>query len=95
MFLFYTMTEQIVIKLNKKKFGPLLDFLMEQGENLSTSYSACVGKTLLFSYLYFTKKIDFLGNKTQFEYFKEKSPENSQAALISFFKKYKNFLNSN
>ena len=88
------MTEQIVVKLNKKKFGPLLDFLMEQGENLSTCYSACVGKTLFFSYLYFTEKVDFLGNKTQFECFKEKSSKSSEATLLHFFKKYKDFLDS-
>ena len=88
------MSGQIVIKLNKKKFKPLLDFLMEQGENLSTSYSGIVGKTLFFSFLYFTEKVDFLDNKTQFECFREKNPESSEATLINFFKKYKHFLSS-
>ena len=86
------MAKQIVVKLNKKKFAPILDFLREQGENLSTSYSGVVGKVLFLSYLYFTEKVDFLGNKTQFECFREKDPKSAEAALISFFKKYKKFL---
>ena len=88
------MTEQIVVKLNKKKFLPLLDLLIEKGRGISNSYSECVGKCVFFVYLFMTEKIPQLNNQTRIEHLIEKSSGSLESSLISFLSKYKSFLNS-
>ena len=47
------MTDQIVIKLNKKKFQPLLDSIMKYGGEICSTYSECVGKSLFCLNIFF------------------------------------------
>ena len=86
------MTKQIVIKLNKKKFDPLLKFLLAKGGGISTSYSECAGKALFFAYLYFTEKISELNNKTRLEHFNDIMKSSHDSSVLSFLSKYKTFL---
>lgn len=88
------MTDQIVVKLNKKKFKPLLDFLIQKGKGISNSYSECVGKSLFFAHLYLTEKVPELNNKTRLDYFNYLSKKPHDSSVLSFLSKYKNFLNN-
>jgi hypothetical protein len=86
------MTDQIVIKLNKKKFQPLLDSLIKRGGNISSSYSEAVGKSLFFLYSYFNEKIPRLDNKTRHEYLLFKTDSSEEVTLLTFLKEYKRYI---
>ena len=88
------MTEQIVIKLNKKKFKPLLDSLIKKGGDLSVSYSECVGKCLFFLYLFSSEKNPRLDYMTQYEYLLERTKSTHEVTLLSFLMRYKKFLST-
>ena len=59
------MTKQIVIKLNEKKFKPLLQKLKSNGYGAVGSYSELVGKIIFFDYLLWNKKCRELKNKSR------------------------------
>ena len=82
------MTEQIVIKLNKKKFQPLLDNISEWAKNTFSSYSECVSKSVVFMYLYCNEKLPSLENKTRFEYILEKRSISNDESIVTFLARY-------
>ena len=86
------MTEQIVIKLNKKKFKPLLDECIRASGGAISNYSECVGKTLFFMHIYLTEKNDKLDKKTIQQFLLEHSGTSKEEMTLIFFKKYNEFL---
>ena len=58
------MTRQITIKLNEKKFKPLLDKLSHNGLGSVGSYSELVSKMILFDYFLWGEKCKKLKFKT-------------------------------
>lgn len=88
------MTDQIVIKLNKKKFQPLLDYLMKKNENTCLSYSECVGKSLYWLYLYFSEEVPILRNMTRHQYLLKETVSTHEVSILHFLSRYKRFLSS-
>ena len=86
------MTDQIIIKLNKKKFEPFLKQLQEWGHNIPRSYSEIIGECLFFINLFVTERLPELDNKTKEEYIKERTRLNQEEELITFLEKYKKFM---
>ncbi len=62
------MTKQIIVKLNEKRFKPLLDGLMSTACDTVKNYSDCIGKSTFFLYDYMFTKYHRLGNKTKHEF---------------------------
>ena len=84
------MTEQIVIKLNKNKFKPLLEKfrLSEQ----CRSDSEVVGKALFANYLILHEKVPKLKNKTRLQFLLEAEDSNMDKQLMELLKKYTEFV---
>ncbi|MBR9706240.1 hypothetical protein GOV14_04345 [Candidatus Pacearchaeota archaeon] len=86
------MTKQIVIKLNEKKFKPILDKLMNACHKTSRSYSDLVGKCLFFSQKYNSEEIPELDNKSQRDFILNKLGKPKDMAFLEFLKKYTEFI---
>jgi len=86
------MTEQITIKLNTKKFKPLIDDLNEFGKKHCGSNSEIAAKAIFFTHEYFFEKLEKLDNKTRIETILEKMGEPKDKAILDFIKKYNRFV---
>jgi len=86
------MTNQIVIKLNKDKFKPLIEKLHCVGYEQSLSYSNAVGKSLFFCYLVNSEKIPSLENMTIIDYVCKNIKKSREELLLSFLAKYVKWL---
>jgi hypothetical protein len=86
------MTEQIVIKLNKKRFRPLLDKLEDfGGECLAESDSDLVAKCLYFCYFFCYTRNKERGNKTNYQIFTEMLKLDKSDAILTFLSAYNKF----
>jgi len=83
-----------VIKLNEKKFKPLLDKLKSDGHGPVASYSELAGKIIFFDYLLWTKKCEELRGKTKMEFLLEKLGLSNDELTVDFLQKYIEFLKS-
>jgi len=86
------MTEQIVIKLNEKKFKPLLDAFIQNGHGLCKSYSECVEKILFFHYLHATKKVEQLDNMSEREFVSKAKKVPPAESMMNFLKEFEEYL---
>ena len=86
------MTQQIVIKLNKKIFSPIINELMEQCSGTSQSISELIGKQIYFCYLLNSEKLPEFGNTSSLEVLYKTLKISKDKALIDFLKKYNKFL---
>ena len=86
------MTNQITIKLNEKRFKPLLDKLIECGCDTSKNYSECVGKCLFFLNQFMLEKQKELNDKTRFEFLLEKSDISKDEFIIKLLADYNKFI---
>lgn len=66
------MTRQIIIKLNEKKFKPLLEQLSKDGHGSISSYSELAGKIIFFDFLLWKRKVKKLNNKTPIQFLTDK-----------------------
>ena len=88
------MTKQIVIKLNEKKFKPILDKLKSNGYGAIGSYSELAGKIIFFDYLLWNKKCNELNCKTRMQFLMDKLKETHSQFLKFFLSKYIKFISS-
>lgn len=88
------MTNQIVIKLNKKKFKLLLDKLRSNGYGAVGSYSELVGKIIFFDYLLWNEKREELDNKTRMQFLMRKLDETHAGFMKFFLLQYAKFISS-
>jgi len=88
------MTNQIVIKLNEKKFKPILDKLKSNGYGTVGSYSELVGKIIFFEYHLWNKKCKELNDKTRMQFLMDKLDETHSQFLKFFLSKYIKFISS-
>jgi hypothetical protein len=86
------MTRQIVIKLNEKKFKPILQKLKSNGYGTVDSYSELVGKIIFFDYLLWTKKCKEFGDKTQMQFLMDKLGETHSDFKKFFLSQYREFI---
>lgn len=84
------MTSQIVIKLNKKKFKPILDFVKKGA--LSKSYSELAGLCVWYCHNCLTKKVPELGNKTKAEFIAENMGMSPEERILATVKEYNDFI---
>ena len=85
------MTKQIVIKLNEKKFRPLINKL-KVSERISKSDSEIVGKTLFGAYVLMSEKLPELSNKTRIEYLMAKSGSTFEQGIFNLLELYTRFI---
>jgi len=88
------MTHQIVIKLNKEKFKPLLEKLKSNGYGAVGSYSELAGKIIFFDYLLWNEKCDELENKTRMQFLMSKLDETHAEFMKFFLSQYIEFISS-
>ncbi len=88
------MTNQIVIKLNEKKFKPLLDKLKNNGYGAVGSYSELVGKIIFFEHLLWDEKCGELGDKTRMQFLMKKLDETHAEFMKYFLSQYMKFVSS-
>lgn len=87
------MTEQIVVKLNKNKFKPLLDeFNRKFMKNTASSYSWLTGFALWYMHMFSLKKDPDFNNKTRMQWIIDKRNLNSDEALLIMMGRYTEFL---
>ncbi len=84
------MTSQIVIKLNEKKFRPILDCL--KPISLGRSYSEIAGFCIWYCSLCSREKVPELGNKTRKEFLSEKLGASEEQRVIDLIMKFNEFL---
>ena len=84
------MTSQLVIKLNKKKFKPLLDSVKQI--SLTKSYSELAGMCIWYCYTCSKEKIQELGNKTKLEFIAEKMGMSMQERIVVNAREFNKFL---
>ena len=89
------MTNQIVIKLNEKKFKPILDKLKSNGYGAVGSYSELAGKIIFFDYLLWNEKCKELNNKTRMQFLMDKLDETHAEFMKFFLSHYMKFTLSN
>lgn len=85
------MTDQIVIKLNKKKFKPLIE-KFKLSEQCSKSDSEVVGKALFATYLLLCEKVPKLKNKTRIQFLLDAQGTNMDKQIMELLKKYTKFI---
>ena len=85
------MTDQIVIKLNKKKFKPLIE-KFRLSEQCSKSDSEIVGKVLFATYLLLCERVPKLKNKTRIQFLLEAQKSSMDRQLMDLLKKYTKFI---
>jgi len=85
------MTKQITIKLNEKRFKPLIESLIESNNRTSKSYSEAVGKAIFYSHQATVKKHHELGNKTIQEKICELREITKEQCQIEFLRAYSEF----
>jgi len=88
------MTNQIVIKLNEKKFKPLLDKLKSNGHGAVRSYSELVGKIIFFEHLLWEEKCKEFNDKTRMQFLMDKLGETHAEFMKCFLKQYIKFISS-
>ena len=86
------MTSQIVIKLNEKKFKPILESVGSC--TAFKSYSELAGFCIWFCYLSHVEQVSGLGNKTRFEYISEKMGISIEEGKLKSIQMYSAFLNN-
>lgn len=86
------MTKQIVIKLNEKKFKPLLDKIAAKGHNVDKSYSELTSKCLFFTYLFLHEELPNLGNKTRRKFIMKHRNMSEDQDFIEIMQKYSEFI---
>ena len=84
------MTRQIVIKLNEKKFKPIIERI--KPNMVSKSHSELIGLCLWCYYIFTTEKVPELGNKTREEFLNERMDMPRNEAIISILKNYNIFI---
>ena len=88
------MTKQIVIKLNEKKFRPILEKLEKNGYGSVESHSEFVGKILFFEYLLWNQKCKELKDKTRMQLLMNKLNESHLEFMKKFLLDYNKFNSS-
>jgi hypothetical protein len=86
------MTEQIVIKLNKERFEPVLEALANFEQGTSRTYSEITGKCLVFLLMYTLEDRPELGGKTRAQFTVEKEGRTYNEGLLEFLQKYTQFI---
>ena len=86
------MTRQITVKLNEKKFAPILKDLKLLGGGIEITNSEAAGKAIFFTHRYLTKKETKLGNKTRLDSYLEASGYSRDECTIQFLKEYAEFI---
>lgn len=86
------MTRQIVIKLNEKKFKPVLENLEKNGWGPVKSHSEFVGKVLFFEYLLWNEKCKELEDKTRIQFLMSKLDETPAEFMKCFLSHYMKFI---
>lgn len=89
------MTKQIVIKLNEKKFKPILDKLKTNSYGAIRSYSELAGKIIFFDYLLWNEKCKELNNKTRMQFLMNKLNETHAEFMKFFLSHYTKFILTN
>jgi hypothetical protein len=90
-------SRQIVIKLNKQKFRPLINAIKEIGGYVSQSDAEAIGKILFFSNSFVSEREPKLNNMTRQEFIFEKTKEKDETLLEAKFKflvKYNEFISA-
>jgi len=85
------MTKQIVIKLNEKKFRPLINKL-KASERISKSDSEIVGKILFGAHMLMSEKLPELDNKTRIEYLMKKRDATFEQGILYMSELYAKFI---
>jgi hypothetical protein len=86
------MTEQITIKLNQKKFEPLLNVLAVLiGKGITRSDSDLAAKCLFFCYYFLTFEHKEDKGKTFADMCEELSSTDMTSKILNFLKEYQNF----
>lgn len=83
------MTKQITIKLNEKKFRPILDALHRNCAGIPASDSELVGLALFHAHLFCTQKHP--SGKTYAEWFAQQFNMKKDEAQYTLMTKYKQF----
>ncbi len=86
------MTRQIVIKLNEKRFKPLLEGVICASSNIINNYSECIGKLIFFAYDYLFTKYHRLGNKTKHEFILAALGISEDEETLKFLGDYNQFI---
>jgi len=86
------MTKQIVIKLNSKKFKPILDSLKDKCGNTSKSDSEHVGKCLYFLNRLVNKPNPCFSGLTSLDYLLKVQGITFEKVYMNFLKEYADFL---
>jgi hypothetical protein len=86
------MTDQIVIKLNEKKFRHLLDGFNKEMKGCSQSDSWLVGFTLWYMNRFLSEKIPYLNNKTIVQYLMEKRKWTFNESMVMMMGKFTEYL---
>ncbi len=84
-------TKQITIKLNERKFKPILDNLNRISGHKVKTYSELAGKCIWFCHVFGTKKMEKLGNKSHFEFMAQMRGMTTKELLKDLSKKYRLF----
>jgi hypothetical protein len=85
-------TEQITVKLNAKRFRPLMKELESfAGDGLIECPSDLVGKALFYCYYSIYHKRDDRDGKSVVEFVSEKSGEQKSELILNFLKEYHTF----
>jgi len=85
------MTKQIIIKLNERKFKPLLEQLAKDGHGSVSSYSELVGKIIFFDFLLWKQKIKRFNDKTSMQFLTNALKPNKYKLSEKFLRSYKKF----
>ena len=87
-----SITDQITIKLNAKKFRPLLKKLESfAGQGLVSCDSDLVGKALFYCYYSIYVKKPDCNNKTVFEIVSEMCKKDKPEMVLNFLNEYSDF----
>jgi hypothetical protein len=86
------MTAQIVVKLNKDKFGKLLRHLAEASDAPRSSTADLVGHALFLACRAFNVKRDRLGGLTAMEHFGRDAGLSHDEVLMGLVRDYRRFL---
>jgi hypothetical protein len=88
------MTKQIIVKLNQRRFKPILDKLGSDGLGSVKSYSELVGKVVFFDFLLEYEKCKKLDNKTCINFLTAGLGLTEEAFKKDFLRNYKEFSKS-
>lgn len=88
------MTRQIVIKLNEKKFKPILQKAFANSYGPVGSYSELVGKIIFFDYLFWNEKCKEFKGKTRMQFLMDKLNQAHTEFTKFFLSQYMKFMST-